>query len=173
EIQEAEIDPDLLRAEMLWFMEHGAHREVIKFALLILAYLQVDEDEELLAFMARHEEFTVFAAGGLSQESLWHLLLDDIQGWGKISAMYHLEAFDQARKLWFLEQRWDDRNKRKEVALLRADKCEIDQLLYKQDFTDKQLSLIAELIGDLLQPMEEGIEEVLLMDDVMKGGTVL
>lgn len=172
ELQESDINRDDLRDEMLWLLEHGAHREVIKFALLVLAYLQVDEDEDLLYFIGQHEEFTVFAAGGLSQEKLWRLV-QQVHGWGKISVMYHLEALDERAKWWFLEQTWQDEEKRKEVALLRADKCELDHLLHTGHYSNEQFSLIATLVGDLIKPYEEGVDDYLIIDDYGKGGQML
>lgn len=172
ELQESDINKDDLREEMLWLLEHGAHREVIKFALLVLTSLQVDEDEELLYFIGQHEEFSVFVAGGLSQEKLWQLV-DHINGWGKISVMYHLEALDDRARIWFLEQTWQDEAKRQEVALLRADKCELDHLLYTGNYSNEQFTLIASLVGDLLKPNEEDVDDYLIIDDFAKGGQML
>src|SRR5699024_12446633 len=60
-LQEEPLNKKRLEEEMLWFLDKAAHREVVKFALVLLSLTDVDAHRENLMTTAKHEEFTMFA----------------------------------------------------------------------------------------------------------------
>ncbi|MGM5474040.1 hypothetical protein [Bacillus pumilus] len=105
--QQTQWDESLVQQEALWLLEHAAHREVVKFAVMILGCTNCEKYKELLFTLGMHEEFTsyvVFALkNGTSQgtEHVWRLA-KSVDGWGKISAVEQLEASTSEIKRWLL-----------------------------------------------------------------------
>lgn len=83
------INPDRLHELSLWLAKSAADREPVKVALAVLGILQGYEDREVVLTLARHEEFTLYAAvalsnqGGETDRTLWELARQ-VDGWGRI-----------------------------------------------------------------------------------------
>jgi len=90
-----EIDGERLWAIGKWLVETAAHREPLKLGILILGLGASDDDVETLKVLARHDEFTLFAAvaiGNLCQDPAdhWLELARTVRGWGKIHLVERL-----------------------------------------------------------------------------------
>jgi hypothetical protein len=89
------IDGERLWAIGKWLVETAAHREPLKLGILILGLGATDDDIETLKTLARHDEFTLFAAvaiGNLCEEPAdhWLELAGTVRGWGKIHLVERL-----------------------------------------------------------------------------------
>lgn len=141
-----------LYEEALWLLKHAAHREVVKVALILISHSKTNErDEDLFFTIAHHEEFTSYAILPLlrSQERLWQLA-NQLTGWGKVVLMNELIPLTKERKLWFLEQTWDDPAKEEAMAILCAEKAEIDLLLSEAEMNLQVFEQLTRLIQTLL-----------------------
>src|SRR5699024_3210305 len=56
-------------------------------------------------------------------------LAKQLKGWGKVVAMHYIEAVTEEEKRWFLEQRFNDLEMDRAVALKIAETAELDVLL--------------------------------------------
>lgn len=169
-IKLAELNLLILHDEARWFLEHAAHREVVKFALLVIGCTDYKEDEEYIQKIALHSEFMSYATFPLrqAQERLWEIA-DQVTGWGKILLMQELIPLTDERKVWFLEQTWDDEEKVQASALIRAEKSELDILLYEDRLSTVTFQQISQLISTLI--ME--IDDTFLIEQYEHGPTVL
>lgn len=154
-LKESAIDMSALYKEARWFLDHAAHREVVKFALLLVGHTKKLEDEQLLKQIGLHEEFTRYVTFSLyhRQELLWELA-DNLKGWGKVVLMHELTPLTDERKAWFLKQSWDDQIKRQAVALTCAEKSEIDVLLYQEEISEEQLRQVSAVLATLLEEVD-------------------
>jgi hypothetical protein len=89
------IDGERLWAIGKWLVETAAHREPLKLGILILGLGATDDDIEILKILARHDEFTLFAAvaiGNLCDKPAdhWLELAQTVHGWGKIHLVERL-----------------------------------------------------------------------------------
>ncbi|MEC4586251.1 hypothetical protein VSS76_03035 [Bacillus safensis] len=86
--QQTQWDESLVQQEALWLLEHAAHREVVKFAVMILGCTNCEKYKELLFTIGMHEEFTSYVVFALKngtiqgKEHVWRLA-KSIDGWGK------------------------------------------------------------------------------------------
>ncbi|WP_152654863.1 hypothetical protein [Oceanobacillus sp. CFH 90083] len=151
-LKESAIDMDALYKEARWFLDHAAHREVVKFALLLVGYTNKLEDEQLLKKVGLHEEFTRYVIFSLyrRQELLWELA-DMLKGWGKVALMHELTPLTEERKAWFLKQSLEGRTKRQAVAITCAEKSEMDVLLYQKEISEEQLKQVSDILATLLE----------------------
>ena len=108
-LQQSELDKSLIQDEALWLLEHAAHRDVVKFALLALGYTNCEELKEKIYTIGLHEEFTFYAVFSLKKgtsganKQIWRLA-QSVQGWGKIAAVKQLEAPTEEIKHWLLTE---------------------------------------------------------------------
>ncbi|MEZ7511897.1 hypothetical protein [Bacillus pumilus] len=105
--QQTQWDESCVQQEALWLLEHAAHREVVKFAVMILGCTNCEKYKELLFTIGMHEEFTSYVVFALKNgtiqgnEHVWRLA-KSVDGWGKISAVEQLEASTPEIKRWLL-----------------------------------------------------------------------
>ncbi|MER3119650.1 hypothetical protein ABQG71_00430 [Bacillus altitudinis] len=105
--QQTQWDESRVQQEALWLLEHAAHREVVKFAVMILGCTNCEKYKELLFTIGMHEEFTSYVVFALKNgtiqgnEQVWRLA-KSVDGWGKISAVEQLEASTPEIKRWLL-----------------------------------------------------------------------
>ncbi|HZW68006.1 MAG TPA: hypothetical protein VFF20_05315 [Pseudogracilibacillus sp.] len=155
-LQEEPLNKKRLEEEMLWFLDKAAHREVVKFALVLLSLTDVDAHREKLMTIAKHEEFTMFALIPLHQftddaHSLSWELANELSGWGKVAVMQSVDAITLEEKNWFLEQAFNEPAMNEAVALLIAETAELDVLLSNKNISSDTFSHINNVIFSLLQ----------------------
>lgn len=160
-LQEEQLDNERLQEEALWFLEHAAHREVVKFALLLLGVTDVEAHKEKLYTIALHEEFTSFALLGISrlENDAHHLtwkLANTLSGWGKVAVMHHLAAIIPEEKQWFLQQHFTSSEMNEAVALVIAETAEIDVLLAEIAIDETIFYQVNKVLFYLLNKNEDG-----------------
>ncbi|WP_139488585.1 limonene hydroxylase [Brevibacillus dissolubilis] len=129
--------------EALWFIYHGAHREVVKFGIALLGLFEIGRDRELLLTLGKHEEFTLYVAAALTSgmhepnETLFQLA-KSVHGWGRIHLVERLEPQTQEIRDWMLREG------------------------FKNEIMDEYLALTCAVGGDLRSAMAaETIDEEL------------
>ncbi|MFL6439924.1 MAG: hypothetical protein ACJ71Q_20295 [Terriglobales bacterium] len=90
------LDRDRLRAVGSYFVTRSAHREAVKFGLIVLATSGKADDLKIVQTVGRNEEFTLFAAFALErlapnrEQALWELA-KSVQAWGRIHTVERLK----------------------------------------------------------------------------------
>ena len=170
---EAEKDEARVQKEALWLLEHAAHREVVKFALLVLGTTDCENIKERLKIIALHEEFTGVALFALSNGSrnannaIWSIA-KRVTDWGKVEALNFLEADTEEIRLWFLTDGVEDMVPGSHAPLMCAEKGKLDIELHEDTITDSIFDGVSKLLMALLY---EG--EYRQMDDYEYAGQVL
>lgn len=96
-----------LYEQMRRFFLNSGHREVLKFALAIMASFREQQDLELFRTVARHPEFTQYAIDAISKispdpVSELVVLARKSEGWGKVSLVERLSESDRPEVRDFL-----------------------------------------------------------------------
>ena len=85
--EEPPSDQDRLYTELRAILTETRNRDELKFAIAIVGMYGRGEDAEMFRMLARHEEFTLYAAVALAYGAEdfvgeWLALLPDVSGWG-------------------------------------------------------------------------------------------
>ncbi|MGN7476314.1 hypothetical protein ACTHOQ_00550 [Solibacillus silvestris] len=170
---EADKDESRVKEEAIWLLEHAAHREVVKFALLVLGTGKCEEQKERLKIIALHEEFTGVALFALtngtanSNEAVWHIA-KNVEGWGKLEALNFLDASREEIRQWVLLEGLKDTVPGNASALICADKGKLDIELHEPAISGKIFEGAGTIILALLY---EGSYQT--MDDYEYAGQAL
>ncbi|MEG0471073.1 MAG: hypothetical protein RR588_01945 [Solibacillus sp.] len=152
---EIEKDEALVQKEAIWLLEHAAHREVVKFALLVLGTTDCENIKERLKMIALHEEFTGVALFALTNGSrnvhddIWEVA-KQTSDWGKLEAMNFLEPVREEIRLWFLTHGVEDVIEGNHAPLLCAEKGHLDIELHEDTITNTVFDGASKLILALL-----------------------
>lgn len=131
---QSDLRPDRLYEEALWFIHHGAHREVVKFGIALLGLFHCDQDLDLLLTIGQHDEFTLFASvairNGIKHPNM-HLfrLAQLVDGWGKIHIVERLEPETKEIKDWLLRKGCRNSIMYEYLAFICAEKGELHKAL--------------------------------------------
>ncbi len=150
-----EKDEERVQQEALWLLEHAAHREVVKFALVIFGCTNCEVYKERLQAIAFHEEFTGVALFALkngtrnANDFIWHLA-KTVKGWGNIEAVNFLEPETEEIQQWFLTEgtKNDILNSYSSVAC--AEKGRLDVVLHEPEISTELFIGASEIIDGLL-----------------------
>jgi hypothetical protein len=170
---EVEINDERMKKEALWLLEHAAHREVVKFALLVLGTTDCENIKERLKILALHEEFTGVALFALSNgtrnanDAIWSIA-KEVTDWGKVEALNFLEADTEEMRLWFLTDGVENMISGSHAPLMCAEKGKLDIQLHEDTVTNTIFDGVSKLIMALLY---EG--HYRLMDGYEYAGQVL
>ena len=170
---EAEKDEGRVKNEAIWLLEHAAHREVVKFALLVLGTMECEEYKEWLKVIALHEEFTGVALFALtngttnSNEMVWHIA-QNVSGWGKLEALNFLDASNEEIRQWILLEGLKNTVPGNASALMCAEKGKLDIELHEKFISGKIFDGAGAIILALLY---EGANQT--MDDYEYAGQVV
>ncbi|MEK4699358.1 hypothetical protein MKX47_07140 [Solibacillus sp. FSL R7-0668] len=156
-VQFAEVEKDeaLVQQEALWLLEHAAHREVVKFALVVLGATNCEKHKELLKQIALHEEFTGVALFALSNgmpsanDAIWDVA-KNVSDWGKIEALNFLEPEREEIRHWFLTDGIVNIVPGVHAALQCADKGKLDIELHEDTISDVLFDGASKLILAML-----------------------
>ncbi|MBG9734917.1 limonene hydroxylase [Paenibacillus alvei] len=101
------IRPEPVFQEAVWFAEHGAHRNVVKFGIALLGLFHNEHVKELLLTLGKHDEFTLYTAvaiqnGVENSNEVLFALAKQVHGWGKIHLVERLEPSTQEIRDWLL-----------------------------------------------------------------------
>ncbi|MHA1538095.1 MAG: hypothetical protein ACTSUD_11120 [Alphaproteobacteria bacterium] len=141
------IDRERLWAVGKWLTETAAHREPLKLGIMILGLGATDEDIGNLKILARHDEFTLFAAvaiGNLCEEPAdhWLELAGTVRGWGKIHLVERLAEAALRRadiRDWLLRKGCDNEVEDGYLAYLCATAGDLDGALTAESIDDELL----------------------------------
>lgn len=170
---EAEKDEGRVKNEAIWLLEHAAHREVVKFALLVLGTMECEEYKDRLKVIALHEEFTGVALFALtngttnSNELVWHIA-QNVSDWGKLEALNFLDASNEEIRQWILLEGLKNTVPGNASALMCAEKGKLDIELHEKFISGKIFDGAGAIILALLY---EGANQT--MDDYEYAGQVV
>ncbi|MEK3765505.1 MULTISPECIES: hypothetical protein [unclassified Solibacillus] len=173
QFSEIEKEESRVKEEAIWLLEHAAHREVVKFALVILGTGNCEELKERLKIIALHEEFTGVALFALtngtssSNEAVWYIA-KNVTGWGKLEALNFLDATNEDIRQWILLEGLKDTVPGNASALMCANKGKLDIELHESAISEKVFQGAGTIILALLY---EGSYQT--MDDYEYAGQVL
>lgn len=163
-IQE-EKDEQRVQQEALWLLENAAHREVVKFAMVILGCTNCEAYKERLQTIALHEEFTGVALFSLkngtrnANDYIWHLA-QTVKSWGKIEAVNFLEPETEEIRQWFLTEGTKNAILNSYSSVVCAEKGNLDVALHEREISKQLFIGASEIIEGLLsedghQPINE------------------
>ncbi|WP_052130069.1 hypothetical protein [Ureibacillus sinduriensis] len=170
---EEEMNEQSVQQEAIWLLENAAHREVVKFAILILGCTNCENIKHRLYTIALHEEFTGAALIALrngtsnANETIWHIATS-VNGWGKIEAINFLEANSEEIQYWFLTEGAKNNVMNGYASLVCAEKGKLDIILHESEITREVFNGVGEIISGLL-----GDETYQAIDEYEYAGQVL
>lgn len=162
QLGQTELDEHMVQQEALWLLEHAAHRDVVKFAILVLGFTNCEKYQELLYTLGLHDEFTPYAifairSGGKGvNDQIWNLV-QSVQGLGKITAIELVEAKTPEMKYWLLTKGCENREFIDYIALRCALKGELDVALYEPSISKELYNGASTIIESLLK--EDSIDD--------------
>jgi hypothetical protein len=153
------IDGERLWAIGKWLVETAAHREPLKLGILILGLGATDEDIETLKVLARHDEFTLFAAvaiGGLCEDAAdhWLELAGTVHGWGKIHLVERLTESAPERpdiRDWLLREGCGNEVEEGYLAYLCASAGDLAGALAAEEIDDGLLDGALTIVVSLIE----------------------
>lgn len=169
----AQFDEVLVQQEAIWLLEHAAHREVVKFAITVLGCTNCEPYKELLFTLGMHEEFTLYVLFALksgtieANHQIWRLA-QEVNGWGKIVAVNHLEARTPEIKQWLLTDGCKNTIMNEYLAYTCATNGELDVALYEETISKELYDGAGLIIVALInQNTPEGIEDYPYASEVL------
>jgi len=153
------IDAERLWAIGKWLVETAAHREPLKLGILILGLGATDDDVAILKTLARHDEFTLFAAvaiGNLCEDPAdhWLELARTVHGWGKIHLVERLTESAPERgdiRDWLLRKGCDNEVEDGYLAYLCASAGDLAGALAAEDVDDELLDGALTIVLSLIE----------------------
>ena len=162
---EAQFDESLVQQEAIWLLEHAAHREVVKFAIIVLGCTNCEKYKSLLFTLGMHEEFTSYVIFALkngtieANKQIW-LLAQVVHGWGKIVAVDQLEARTPEIKQWLLIKGCKNIILNEYLAYTCATNGELDVALYEETISKELYDGAGIIIVALInESTPQGIED--------------
>ncbi|MEM8886009.1 MAG: hypothetical protein AAGD14_18235 [Planctomycetota bacterium] len=105
---EEDLDAERLLAVAQWLARGAADRDAVKLGIALLGLFGLEENDETLLTLGRHDEFTLYAAVALSSRGddaerlLWQLG-QSVLGWGRVHVVEVLaETEDPGIRAWLL-----------------------------------------------------------------------
>ncbi|MDN4494394.1 hypothetical protein [Ureibacillus aquaedulcis] len=166
-------DEQQVKQEAIWLLENAAHREVVKFAVIILGCMNCESIKDRLQVIALHEEFTGVALFALkngtsnANETIWQIA-KSVNGWGKIEAINFLEPNTEEIQFWLLTEGTKNNVMNSNSSLICAEKGKLDIMLHESDISKELFIGAGEIILGLL-----GNEAYQAIDDYEYAGQVL
>jgi hypothetical protein len=144
-----------LYAELRELLLRSGHRDEVKYALALVSGFGRPEDADLFRVLARHEEFTLYAAIALASVvddpvAEWLSLLDHVRGWGR-TEVSELILRDPRSEL--VRAQLVRRGLGFENALLLAEGCRLDELLAAGEVDAELLDGACAIVAALVAPL--------------------
>lgn len=155
EIKQKNWDDQKIQEEAIWFLDHAAHREVVKFALVLLASTQCENHKDLIMNIGKHEEFTGYAVIALKKGTYqWndavYELARELNGWGKLTCVSILNPTSNEIKEWLITKGFENTVDHEALAYLCAVKGDLDIFLEKEEITNEVYNGASEIISTLI-----------------------
>lgn len=172
--EQAGWDESLVQQEALWLLEHAAHREVVKFSIIVLGCTNCEKYKDLLFTLGLHDEFTsyvIFALRNgtrLANDQIWRLA-QSVHGWGKIAAVEQLEATTPEIKQWLLTKGCGNADMNEYLAYTCAIKGELAVALYPGTLSKELYDGAGLIIQTLLHEdiIDDDIEDYLFENAIL------
>lgn len=153
------IDSERLWAIGKWLVETAAHREPLKLGILILGLGATEDDIKTLKTLARHDEFTLFAAvaiGNLCEDPAdhWLELAQTVHGWGKIHLVERLtESAPESADIrdWLLRKGCGNEVEEGYLAFLCASAGDLAGALAAEEIDDELLDGALTIVLSLIE----------------------
>lgn len=151
------LDPEPL----IWFadrlLQEADQSEIIKFALSLLEFFDLHQEEELaeeIRLLAKCNEFTLFCVRNFlqwknGQEEIWQTARQ-VYGWGRIAALEYLDPRTAQIRQWMLEEGWDNDVNPEYTARLLAENVDLLGVLEQPTLTAKAFEGAEALVDALL-----------------------
>jgi hypothetical protein len=144
------VDQARLYTELHALLLETGNREELKFALALVGAFGNPNDADIVRALARHEEFTLYAAVALSSMTddpvgEWLALLPDVSGWGSTELSELLVAAEDDRAHGVLLRRGSAIGN----ALLLAVGCRLHDALAADEVDDDLLRGAQSILNDL------------------------
>lgn len=109
-VRQRNFGPEQIRPHARWLVHAAAHREPLKLGIILLGLSGTRDDLPDLTLLARHDEFTLYAAvaaGNLLDNpvQVWWDMARRVHGWGKIQLVERLSQQGEDRpdlRAWLL-----------------------------------------------------------------------
>ncbi|KZS46128.1 hypothetical protein AWU65_09420 [Paenibacillus glucanolyticus] len=166
-LEKANLDEALMQQEAVWLLEHAAHREVVKFAVMVLGHTNCEPFKERLCAIGMHEEFTEYVISALLRGTrepnplIWKLA-QSVQGWGKIEAVVQLEAATPEIKRWLLTKGCESTVQHGYLAYTCAVKGELASALMQETISKELYDGTGRIIEKILQEGDPDLVDYLL-----------
>lgn len=160
--ERSEWDEQAVQREAIWLLEHGAHREVVKFALLLLGCTSCDAYRSLILEIGQHEEFTSFAAFALEKgctdaEASVFTLAQTVDGWGRVYAIESLQGASEEIRHWLLTEGYQNRVAVGYSAVDCVNKGRLVDVLAAEVLSKEQYEHANVLLQSILNPTVSGV----------------
>ncbi len=156
-IQQKNISPEPQLHEFgRWLAREGHDRGPVKFAIALLGVLGNSDDLPMIMLLAKHEEFTLYAAVAISRllddpvPQLWELA-KYVHGWGRIQLVERLSGTENADiKDWLLREGYKNSIMYEYLAYICATTGDLKSALSAEIIDDELLASAGELIESLI-----------------------
>lgn len=126
-VEKRDVQPDRLLALAKWLARESPDRDTVKIAMSLLGLASDDEALEILRVLARHEEFTLYAAVAFSNSvkdpdaELWELARA-VDGWGRVQTIERLkDTANPAIRDWLIREGYENSVMIEYTALICAE----------------------------------------------------
>ncbi|MEP7011140.1 MAG: hypothetical protein ABJC13_12520 [Acidobacteriota bacterium] len=164
------IDPAKLHTIARFLATRAPDREPVKMAIAWLGLLRGGDDDELLRALARHEEFTLYAAVALANrledpERTLFSLARQVEGWGRIHLIERLADSESPEvQRWLVREGFRNKIDLSYTVLIAARTGQLREEL-ERGSPDPELLVAA---GEILSALIEGGPSA-SMDDYEEG----
>ena len=135
-----DVDRERAQQEAIWLLENAAHREVVKFALVILGTTECDAYVEKLKCIALHGEFTGVALFAImngtrnGNETVFDIA-QHVHDWGKLETLNFLEPSNETVRKWFITDGVKNSIRTSHASLICAEKGKLDIALHESQIS--------------------------------------
>lgn len=172
------VDTARLHKVAVWLATQAADREPVKVAISILGGLEGTDDRDTILTLARHEEFTFYAAVAISNleehpdRTLWQIARQ-VDGWGRIQTVERLsETKDPDIKRWLLRDGYKNKVMGEYLAYTCATAGDLCAALAGEEIDEALLVAAGDLLKDLIWSQLGGPAEIEGLDDYEDGAAV-
>jgi hypothetical protein len=158
--QQEELGPLDVLPYARWLVRHAAHRNPLKMGMALVGLCGNEEDLDDLRVLARHDEFTLFAAvavANLVEDPVaeWWEMARHVQGWGKVHLVerlcQHGSDRDELRD-WLLRHGCANEVMPEYLALACATGGRLAEALAEDEPDDELLDGACTILTALLSP---------------------
>jgi hypothetical protein len=149
---------DDIRPHARWLVHHAAHREPLKLGIVLLGLSGTEDDIADLKVLARHDEFTLYAAvaaGNIVADptDIWWAMASNVHGWGKIHLVERLGERASGRpdlQAWLLRHGCENEIMDEYLAFTCASAGDLAGTVASETIDDELIDGACRILGALL-----------------------